>query len=582
MDTRYSTAQKPFADAGVETGEQVNRLAVWRIYGYATSIYLLATLATDAFFMGDANDYVESILAYRQGHNLYFWEFGHLLWRPFGWFMAELLHPVTSRFVGSFPRANVMLTLVWINLAAGLLGAVCLVHLLRRFCRKEMAIGAAITGFVFSQGVLNFSQTGSSYIPGLAFLLLGLCFITAPATTKQHRIWNDIAAGFSFAVSVGFWFLFIWALPAAILLPLIQGEVTLERVRRAVASSVSFSVFVGAFYLMALVALRITDIAGIKAWIVDAGHGIYVRGLTRMVLGFARSFINMGNDGMLMKRFLIGDPYNKVTIWQLAHLSLWKLGLFYVFLVTSLWMMWKSEKRATLFLLLGATTPVFGFAYFFGPGDIERYLACYPFLILLVVQTIETTRASVWMKAIPCVFLAVIVVVNFQAMFRPNLTEQQERIAARLGDLPMKLSPNSELVAVNWQDELVNFYRSFPFHPLNQRESYVVAALVTPGVEDSKHWRDEFAKRALRVWSVGGDIWLSNRAYALRPEAHWNWVEGDDQYVSWKDFPEFCANLKMGESSGGTDGFQRVLPSEENKQFLQHLMEASMKSQKTL
>lgn len=582
MDTQYTTAQKPFADACVETVEQVNRLAIWRIYGYAIVMYLLATLATDAFFMGDANDYVESILAYRQGHNLYFWEFGHLLWRPFGWLMAEILQPVTFRFVGSFPRANVMLTLVWINLGAGLLGVVCLVHLLRRFCSNVLAIGAATTGFIFSQGVLNFSQTGSSYIPGLAFLLLGLCFITAPATTNRRRVWNDTAAGFSFSVSVGFWFLFIWALPAAILLPMILEEVTLERVKRAVRSSVVFSIFVGSFYLVALAALRITDIAGIKAWIVEAGHGIYVRGLTRLVLGFARSFINMGNDGMLMKRFLIGDPYNNVTIWQLAQLSLWKLGLFYIFLGAVLWMMWKSEKRAKFLLLLGATAPVFGFAYFFGPGDIERYLACYPFLILLVVQAVESTQASVWMKAIPCLFLAAIVLVNFQAMFRPNLTEQQERIAARLGDLPMKLPQNSELVAVNWQDELVNFYRSFPFHPLNQRESYVVAALVTPGVEDSKHWRDEFAKRALRVWSVGGDIWLSNRAFAPRPEANWNWVEGDDQYVSWKDFPQFWANLKMGESSGGADGFQRVLPSEENKQLLQHLMETSMKSQKTL
>jgi len=76
----------------------------------------------------------------------------------------------------------------------------------------------------------------------------------------------------------------------------------------------------------------------------------------------------------------------------------------------------------------------------------------------------------------------------------------------------------------------------------------------------------------LRVWSAGGDIWLSNRAFAPRPQADWNWVEGDDQYVSWSEFSEFFANVKLGESSGGTDGFQQVLPSEENKQFLQRLI----------
>jgi len=50
-------------------------------------------------------------------------------------------------------------------------------------------------------------------------------------------------------------------------------------------------------------------------------------------------------------------------------------------------------------------------------------------------------------------------------------------------------------------------------------------------------------------------------------------VEGGDQYVSWKDFPEFFTQVKLGESFGGTDGFQRVLPTQENTQFLQQLID---------
>ena len=569
MNSQFTAAEKPFAPVRAETVERTNRLASWRVYGFTVSLYLLAVLVTDAFFMGDANDYVDSIVRHQHGQYLHFWEFGHLLWRPFGWVIAELLQPLTSRFVGEFPRANVMLALVWINLAAGLMSAVCLVHLLRLYCRNQFVIGATATGFIFSQGVLNFSQTGSSYIAGLAFLLLGLCLVTAPAKTANRQLINSFAAGLSFAVAVGFWFLFVWALPAAVMLPLILNGFSRERLKQAVTSSVAFSIFIGAFYLMALAALGITSVAGAKAWIMDAGHGIYVRGVTRMVLGFARSFINMGNDGMLMKRFLLGDPFNQVTAWQLAQLSLWKLGLFYVFLASVVWMLWKSEKGSRFLLLLATTAPVFGFAYFFGPGDIERYLACYPFLFLLAARAVESTDVARWIKFIPGVFLLAVVLVNFQTMFHPRLTGQQERIAARLGDLPQKLLPGSELVAVNWQDDLVNFYRSFPFHPLNQHESYVVAALVTPGVEDSKYWREDFAKRALRVWTIGGDIWLSNRAFAARPAADWNWVEGDDEYTSWKEFSEFFAKLNMGEASGGADGFHRVLSSAENKQFLQ-------------
>ena len=570
MNSQVSAVEKNFATmTSGESDRRLIRLAGWRIYAFTLTVYLLATQVTDAFFMGDANDYVESILVHRRGYDLHFWEFGHLLWRPVGWVMAGMLQPVTSRIVGDYSRANVMLTLVWLSLAAGLMGALCLVYLLRRYCRNGVVIALTTIGFIFSQGILNFAQTGSSYIPGLGFLMLGLCFITAPSETKKQFWMNGFAGGASLAVAVGFWFLFIWALPAAILMPVILNGATRERMKFAVASALSFSMCVGAFYSVALAILHITTLAGLKAWILDAGHGINIRGMLRMILGIARSFINMGNDGMLMKRFLIGDAYNPVTVWQLARLSLWKLALFYVFLASVLWLLWKAERKYRFLLLMAAALPVLGFAYFFGPGDIERYLALYPFLFLLVAYAVEHSTASVWVKAIPCIFLMAVVVTNGLAMFRPNLAYQQEKIAARLGDLPLKMPRGSELVAVNWQDDLVNFYRSFPFHPLNQRESYVVAALVTPGVEDAKVWREDFAKRALRIWASNGELWLSNRAFSQRPAADWNWVEGDDKNVSWKEFPDFFVNIKVGESSGGSDGFSLVPPTEENKQFLQ-------------
>jgi hypothetical protein len=465
-----------------------------------------------------------------------------------------------------------MLTLIWINQVSGLLSVVFVIWFLSRFCRNAWVIGLTTAGFVFSQGILNYSQAGCSYTPGVACLLLGLCLISKETTSDKQLWWNCFAAGLAFALSVGFWFLFIWALPAAILLPLVLQQRNRERLKMAVGAAISFSGFIGIFYLIVFAILRIASIAELKAWVMSAGHGNTVRGVTRLVLGVARSFINMGNDGMLMKRFLVHDPYNPVSVWQLAGLSLWKLGLFYLFLAALLWLIWKSSKRTGLLLLLAATFPVFAFAYFFSPGDIERYLAWYPFLCLAVAYSFETTSASKWVKAIPCAFFIAVLVVNFQAMSLLTLGRQQERIVARFGDLPAKLPPNSQLLAVNWQDEIVAFYRSFPFHPLNQSEAFVISSMVTLGVEDSKHWREDFAKRAQRVWAANGELWVSNRAFSQRPEADWNWVEGDDESVSWKDFSEFLANLKMGKSSGGTDGFQQVLPSEENKQFLQRLI----------
>ena len=55
---------------------------------------------------------------------------------------------------------------------------------------------------------------------------------------------------------------------------------------------------------------------------------------------------------------------------------------------------------------------------------------------------------------------------------------------------------------------------------------------------------------------------------SARPQAHWNWVEGDDKRVSWTDVYSFFIGFELGESVGGDDGFVRLLPSERNKSLL--------------
>ena len=54
------------------------------------AVYVLATWLTDAAFMGDTEDYVDSAVAFRNGVDYRFWEFGHLFWRPLGWLLSAL------------------------------------------------------------------------------------------------------------------------------------------------------------------------------------------------------------------------------------------------------------------------------------------------------------------------------------------------------------------------------------------------------------------------------------------------------------------------------------------------------------
>ncbi|MEJ7699140.1 MAG: hypothetical protein WKF71_05780 [Pyrinomonadaceae bacterium] len=56
---------------------------------------------------------------------------------------------------------------------------------------------------------------------------------------------------------------------------------------------------------------------------------------------------------------------------------------------------------------------------------------------------------------------------------------------------------------------------------------------------------------------------------AEKPKAGWNWAEGDDKNVGWREFPEFFSKLETGEILGDENGFVLILPSEANKKLLQ-------------
>src|SRR5215472_12177393 len=69
--------------------------------------YFSAWLYTSAHFMADTNVYTQAILRYHHGGAIVnyrlstanpFWDFGHLLWRPLGWFGFVVSKPVDELF----------------------------------------------------------------------------------------------------------------------------------------------------------------------------------------------------------------------------------------------------------------------------------------------------------------------------------------------------------------------------------------------------------------------------------------------------------------------------------------------------
>src|SRR5262249_50797939 len=151
-------------------------------------IYIFATWFTNAHFMADTGGYIVSILAY-DGVSEYvaenpvvgdfhsenpFWDFGHLLWRPLGLVLYKTLGPLSKFLVGSDPGINVVFLLMALNFVAGLVCVLLLHSLVMRITGNLLAANLAAIAFIFSHGFLNFAQTGSAYITGLALLLSGI------------------------------------------------------------------------------------------------------------------------------------------------------------------------------------------------------------------------------------------------------------------------------------------------------------------------------------------------------------------------------------------------------------------------
>jgi hypothetical protein len=560
-----------------------------------TTLYVFATWMTNAHFMADTTDYVDSVLSYMSGNtNRRLWEFGHLVWRPLGWSIYQIFRFLIELVIGENLRAGVTLGFVAFNWLAGLVGALSLYGILRRVCVKKWAVWFTVFAFIFSHGFLNFAQTGTSYLAGLAFLLLGIYFLSRDWPTnsessnkdksqardgheRRSRGWaSAAAAGASLAIAVCMWLPFVWVIPAAIISPFLLFGIRRRTWREAARAAIFFVLFTSLMYGSALLAMKIYSPEEAIRW-ARSSPSIGVtetRGATRMVFGLARSFINMGNDGLLFKRYLLRDPFNPVSPVELLP-SLMRLIFFYAVLASIsiiLLIRGGARERRILALLVSGCAPVVLFAVFFDGGALERYLPLYPFFFL-ALAAVFNVRGLQPLKELIILFVIAASSANIAAMWNPALGREQEKQAARLSDLTQVLKPHSRVYAVNWQDAAVNFYRSFPFHPLNAQNELQLSALVTPGTASVPHWRKDFAVRALAAWQAGGDVWLSRRAFAERPQSEWNWTEGDDRRVSWPDFSRFFSDFEFGETVGGSDGFVRLINSPANVEKLRRIVE---------
>jgi hypothetical protein len=575
-----TTAGQKFTDTPrqVHTPWQVQRLVG---LGVMTLIYAFLTIVTNSNYFGDTELYASSIIQFDNGgfsnSQNTLWESGHLYWRPAGLVLYRAFGGLTSYSkTGEYELAATAM-LVAITTACGLACALLLFKTVLRFLKRSWAAILVATGFLSFYGFLNYVHTGSAYVPGLAGILAGIW--TALIAVERCKSIYGLLSGFFVGLAVLLWLPYALALPGVVAFALLwncEGEASPvgDRIRAAVFIAGSAFTVIAIGYLLAIIQLRIFTISDVTQWVLAAGHGASQnKRLIRLATGMPRSFIYLGNGGVLLKRYFLGDPYAHSSLMYLAQHFLSKLMVFYVFLLSLCIALLRSAgDRRIFWIFVAGTVPTLMFAVLiFEPGSAERYLPLYPFLCIAAAYVLSQPSRKLWASIVIVAFLAITMAANISALWKSKVQAANAPAISRVEVLQGRVTPEGLVALVTFNDGVYQFTTSYPFHPANRRVQLPIYDVIQVANLRVLRWKQEFAQRALTSLDRSAAVWISKRVLAAQPDPAWDWVEGDDAHITWRDIPGFFRQFSYSDSVGGPDGFVRLEPSRENMARLEAL-----------
>lgn len=512
-------------------------------------MYVFASVVTGAYYQADTYKYIETVLQYEHGQRTDFWEFGHLLWRPIGYVVHVAVRSLPASFVPADTRLQLVDEFSILAWMFGLLALVALIGIVRELRLGERAVAITVFCLIYSNAFLNFSRAGTSYVPGLAMLLVGMYFLLRADRAVWRHV-DAVIAGICLALSMLLWMPYVWAMPCAVLFVILRNGNSKSRRVSAGIAVLSGSVTVVFAYGLAIAQLDLQSIADVRTWIASTQHGVDQNtGALRVVFGLPRSFVYMGNDAITFKRYLLHDPFNPVTPADLLKQSLWKMLLFYGVLAMAVRSLMRSaEWRRRIVLVLVGTLPMLVFAAMFDGAAIERYLPVFPLVVLLLAMTVSE-RASTSLQrveqAMVFVLVVVMVIVNGSAMLLSRASDEQRTAVAEAASLLPLLREGSIILTVA-NDNFLRLCGTQPTDPLVLTKGFHPVGLVETGTENVLRWKHILRDSACASWARGGDVWVRTRVLARTPRAQWDWVEGADPRIRWHELPEAFAVLDLG------------------------------------
>ncbi len=531
-------------------------------------LVLMSLAPSTSPYIGDTQVYAESVMQYRAGqwsspfHPL--WEFGHLLWRPAGALLAPVsLHVVPDSWT-TLDKVKIAYGLLWMSFVAALGVGALLYDLFRRLAGWKVA--ALLTfGVAWANGFLLYALSGSSYIPGLLFSVAAVWVLFGG---MQQR-WRQLTAGVLAAVAALFWFPYILTIPALAVIPWAWNRLTLReggRILLLIGLTAAACILAG--MTAGALAAGVREPAEAVAWYQEAPHDWQQnRRWVRAVSGIPRLLLDLSRDGIVMKRYVLRDPFQSTGFWDLARQSLWKLAWFYAFIGAMLWMAARTVRgRAALLVAVSAGIPMLGFAIFlFEPSSAERFLPMLPFLLL--AGAAGWSGAGRWVAGL---FLVSLPVINASA-FIEACSDVPAAMAGQLEDVRQHAEPDDLLVTVTFSDPFAQWLEQRIFHPSLRQGAPPTYQLLFLASTKAEQWREDFALRTLQQWETGKDVWIRRGALRDRPDTMLQWVEGDHPRIRWADVTAFLTQLGFDRTTERPDGFTRVAKTENNRKILEAL-----------
>lgn len=540
------------------------------------AVVALMLFGTRSAVPGDVGNYAGSIVEnlgkvpVGVGNSL--WEFGHLLWRPIGWLGVTILSPLLTRVTDWTPFQQAVFVLTAISVLSSIAAVILWYLMLIDLGVPDKTAFLICIALAFGNGFLSYGNTGFAYITGIA------CLTASVYCIRKGRL--AVAALF-YAFATLVWLPYILAGLALVMLvvmprdwevPVKESLKTLK-LGRAIRFTVIALTAILLVYSLAGATRGIRSAAEAKVWYTEAKHGwSQSQTVARLVTGLPRFLLDLGKNGIVLKRFLRHDPYARVGVGDvLLFGGVWKYAAFYLFLAALFFELWRRLRSGwPLILLLAVAGPMVFFAVvLFEPSSPERFLPVLPFLVLVTGYIFRRAAAGPrFTRTMIALFLLALVANNMYSAAAPRMAREDRISWSRIAGIRHAINPARLVVLVTNQDSMEEFLGRSVFGEVNRPQPLRVYDIVEPGTSRIQQWREEFSATILKVWNHGGEVWVTKRAWAARPQPEWNWVERDDPLEVWEDLHHFMQPLKTDGDLGGIDGFFRLKQGEENSMYL--------------